>query len=251
MKTTLTHKLDNYLEKTSGMITILSLIGAIIGSLFALGMSSDYGITAPTSFGVVFFLVFFGSVLGALGAYIVAEKIGYANSAQVSRSLHKHYNNELGKVQAELSSAYTAHADTLDSQADYSALAHALTMSEERVTELTGQRDGYLAICNTNELLVSALRETHARKVRELGDEHALDTSSLVNLMKIALNPSDEDHNEAMADLQAFIPCMDDEAITRYAVARWNGEGYGDDDMNHLARYRETYGGYGWEDVTA
>jgi hypothetical protein len=104
MKTTLTKKIDNYLETTHGTITLLVAIGATIGALFALGMSSDYGITTATSFGIVFFLVFVGSVLGALGAYIVAEKIGYANSAQVSRSLHKHYGNELEKVRAEIES---------------------------------------------------------------------------------------------------------------------------------------------------
>ena len=102
MKTTLTKKIDNYLEKTHGTITLLVAIGVTVGALFALGMSSDYGITIPTSFGVVLFLVFFGSVLGALGAYIVAEKIGYANSAQVSRSLHKHYGNELERYAPKL-----------------------------------------------------------------------------------------------------------------------------------------------------
>jgi hypothetical protein len=188
--------------------------------------------------------------------------------------LHAYYKNELDKVRIALHCDATANMVT---QADYltrelfrvrelaetqeqeiDALERDLVKTEQRknfairdMETAERQRDGYRGLCDTNELLKNALRETHARKVRELGDEHALDTSSLVNLMKIALNPSDEDHNEAMADLQAFIPCMDDEAITRYAVARWNGEGYGDDDMNHLARYRETYGGYGWEDATA
>lgn len=210
MKTTLTQKIDNYLEKTHGTITLLVAIGATVGALFALGMSSDYSITTATSFGVVLFLVFFGSVLGALGAYVVAEKIGYANSAEVSRSLHKHYGNELEKVRAEIESITNDYA---------------------------------LTIRNHNDQIVK-LRN-------EFLDENELETSSLVNLMKIALNPSDENHAEAMSDLQAFIPCMDDEALTRYAVARWNGEGYSDDDMNHLARYRETYGGYGWENITA
>jgi hypothetical protein len=210
MKTTLTQKIDNYLEKTHGMITILSLIGVFVGALFALGMSSDYGITAPTSFGVVLFLVFFGVCLGGMGTWVFVEKVGEQNTANTARHLHKHYGNELEKVRAEI--------DALEN-------------------------DFALTIRKHNDQIV---------KVRnEFLDENELETSSLVNLMKIALNPSDEDHNEAMADLQAFIPCMDDEAITRYAVARWNGEGYGDDDMNHLARYRETYGGYGWEDATA
>ena len=210
MKTTFTQKLDNYLEKTHGTITLLSLIGAFIGALFALGMSSDYGVQALHAFGVVFFLVVFGAMLGALGAYIVAEKNGEKNVASTARYLHKHYGNELEKVRAECD-----------------ALEH----------------DFALTIRKHNDQIV---------KVRnEFLDENELETSSLVNLIKIALNPSDEDNAEAMADLQAFIPCMDDEALTRYAVARWNGEGYSDDDMNHLARYRETFGGYGWEDATA
>jgi hypothetical protein len=226
------------------MITLLSLIGVFVGALFALSLAHDYNLGTGNAFGVVIFLVFFGVCLGGMGTWVFVEKVGEQNTANTARHLHAYYKNELGKVQAELSSAYTAHADTLDSQADYSALAHALTMSEERVTALTAQRDGYLAICNTNELLVNALRETHARKINELGDEHALDTYSLVNLLTIALDPMHADYFEALADLRAFIPVMDSEEITRYAVARWNGEGYSDDDMNHLARYRETYGGY-------
>jgi len=226
------------------MITILSLIGVFVGGLFALSLAHDYNLGTGNAFGVVIFLVFFGVCLGAMGAWVFVEKQGEQNTANTAKHLHKYYKNELGKVQAELASAYTAHADTLDSQADYSALAHALKMEQDRVTELTAQRDGYLAICNTNELLVSALRETHARKVRDLGDEHALETYSLVNLLTIALDPMHADYFEAIADLRAFIPVMDSDEITRYAVARWNGEGYSDDDMNHLARYRETYGGY-------
>jgi len=101
VKTTLTQKLDNYLETTHGTITLLATIGVFIGGLFALSLAHDYGVTTPTAFGIVLFLVAFGVVLGALGAYIVAEKVGYANSAQVSRSLHKHYNGEIEKVQAE------------------------------------------------------------------------------------------------------------------------------------------------------
>ena len=101
MKTTLTEKLDNYLESTLGGISLIATIGVFIGSLFALSIAYDYNIGTPTAFGVVFFLVVFGTILGGLGAYIVTEKIGYANSAQVSRSLHKHYNGEIEKVQAE------------------------------------------------------------------------------------------------------------------------------------------------------
>lgn len=168
MKTTLTQKLDNWLEKTSGMITILSLIGVFVGGLFALSLAHDYNLGTGNAFGVVIFLVFFGVCLGAMGAWVFVEKQGEQNTANTAKHLHKYYKNELGKVQAELASAYTAHADTLDSQADYSALAHALTVAQDTVTALTAQRDGYLAICNTNELLVSALRETHARNEREL-----------------------------------------------------------------------------------
>ena len=190
MKTTFSQKIDNYLEKTHGTITLLVAIGATIGALFALGMSSDYGITMPTSFGIVFFLVFFGSVLGALGAYIVAEKIGYANSAQVSRSLHKHYGNELAKVATAL------HCGTSEmvTQADYltrelSRLRELAETQEQEIENLerdgvaTSQklifarrdlataerhRDGYRAICDTNELIKNALRETHARNERAL-----------------------------------------------------------------------------------
>ena len=168
MKTTLTQKIDNYLETTHGAMTLLTTIGVFIGSLFALGISHDYNLATATAFGLVSFLVVVGVMLGGLGAYIVAEKNGERNTADTARHLHKYYKNELGKVQAELASAYTAHADTLDSQADYSELAHALTVAQDTITTLTAQRDGYLAICNTNELLVSALRETHARNEREL-----------------------------------------------------------------------------------
>jgi uncharacterized membrane-anchored protein YhcB (DUF1043 family) len=168
MKTTLTQKIDNYLETTHGAMTLLTTIGVFIGSLFALGISHDYNLATATAFGLVSFLVVVGVMLGGLGAYIVAEKNGERNTADTARHLHKYYKNELGKVQAELASAYTAHAETLDGLADYSALAHAVTVAQDTVTALTAQRDGYLAICNTNELLVSALRETHARNEREL-----------------------------------------------------------------------------------
>ena len=118
MKTTLTEKLDNYLESTHGTITLLATIGVVIGGLFALSLAHDYGVTTPTAFGMVLFLVGFGVVLGGLGAYIVAEKVGYANSAQVSRSLHKHYNGEIEKVQAELASVTNGYRSLNTENAD-------------------------------------------------------------------------------------------------------------------------------------
>lgn len=138
MKTTFSQKIDNYLEKTHGTITLLVAIGATIGALFALGMSSDYGITTATSFGIVLFLVFFGSVLGALGAYIVAEKIGYANSAQVSRSLHKHYGNELEKVRAEIESITNGYRALNTENADSARIIGEL---RDKVRALTAERD--------------------------------------------------------------------------------------------------------------
>jgi hypothetical protein len=119
MKTTLTEKLDNYLESTLGGISLIATIGVFIGSLFALSIAYDYNIGTPTAFGVVFFLVVFGTILGGLGAYIVTEKIGYANSAQVSRSLHKHYNSELEKVQAENLALVADLANARERLADY------------------------------------------------------------------------------------------------------------------------------------
>lgn len=223
MKTTLTQKIDNYLETNHGIVTLLATICVFVGGLFALGMSDDYGIATLTSFGVVFFLVVFGAIIGALGAYIIAEKIGYANSAQVSRSLHKHYNAELANLQAELANAYTAHADTID-----------------------GMREAYNALENSYALTIRNHNDQIVNLRNEFLDENYLETYSLVNLLTIALDPMHEDHHEAQADLRAFIPNMDSEALTRYAVARWNGEGYSDDDMNHLARYRETFGGYNY-----
>ena len=101
MKTTFTQKIDNYLEKTHGTMTLLATIGAIIGTLFALGMSSDYGVKMLDAFGVVFFLVMFGAILGALGAYIIAEKIGEKNVANTARALHNYYNAKLEKVETD------------------------------------------------------------------------------------------------------------------------------------------------------
>jgi FtsZ-binding cell division protein ZapB len=152
MKTTLTKKIDNYLEKTHGTITLLVAIGVTVGALFALGMSSDYGITTATSFGVVLFLMFFGSVLGALGAYIVAEKIGYANSAEVSRSLHKHYNGELEKVRADerdavanvrkLSTTVMEQVETIENlQARVAQLEYMNDTNYKQNEKLKAQRD--------------------------------------------------------------------------------------------------------------
>jgi hypothetical protein len=92
----------------------------------------------------------------------------------------------------------------------------------------------------------SASRRQNALQdeLRDMRDMNACETFSLVNLLTIALDPMHADYYEARADLRAFIPVMDSEELTRYAVARWNGEGYSDDDMNTLARYRETFGGY-------
>jgi hypothetical protein len=92
----------------------------------------------------------------------------------------------------------------------------------------------------------SATRRQNALQdeLRDMRDMNACETFSLVNLLTIALDPMHADYYEARADLRAFIPVMDSEELTRYAVARWNGEGYSDDDMNTLARYRETFGGY-------
>ena len=119
MKTTLTEKLDNYLESTHGGLSIIATIGVFIGGLFALSIAHDYNIGTPTALGVVFFLIVFGVMLGGLGAYIVTEKIGYANSAQVSRSLHKHYNSELEKVQAENRELVVSLANARERLADY------------------------------------------------------------------------------------------------------------------------------------
>lgn len=131
MKTTLTQKVDNYLETNHGIVTILGSIGALIVSLFALGMAHDYSISLVTSATVVAFLMVFGAFLGAFGAYIIAEKIGYANSAKVSRSLHKHYNGELEKAQAELA-LVRAENKVLAHSADYADLAY----SHKQLTSL-------------------------------------------------------------------------------------------------------------------
>lgn len=118
MKTTFTQKVDNYLETNHGIITLLSLIGVFIGSLYALGMAHDYGVTTAMAFFIVLFLMAFGVALGSFGTYTITEKIGYANSAQVSRSLHKHYNGELEKVQADLASVTNGYRSLNTENAD-------------------------------------------------------------------------------------------------------------------------------------
>lgn len=190
MKTTLTQKIDNYLETNHGIVTLLATICVFVGGLFALGMSSDYGITRLTSFGVVFFLVVFGAIIGALGAYIIAEKIGYTNTAQVSRSLHKHYNSELAKIASALhcgTGEAVAQADYLTRELfrlrelaetqeqeidalerDGVATSQKLIFARRDLATAERHRDGYRSLVATNEVLTSALRETHARKEREL-----------------------------------------------------------------------------------
>jgi hypothetical protein len=260
MKTTLTQKIDNYLEKTSGMITILSLIGAIIGSLFALGMSSDYGITTPTSFGVVFFLVFFGSVLGALGAYIVAEKIGYANSAQVSRSLHKHYNTELDKVRAEIESITNGYRALNTENTQSALLIHSL---RETNTEL-----GKRIATGTTELTraystVSELQNSKRDLVASL-ERATLNENGLLNLVRVltcasvtarALNRTDytsPDYQEMLAimgnaldemrGLVVLDGSLTNDRLAWYAEAFHNGEGVGISDMKQLDYLMERVG---------
>ena len=195
MKTTLSQKIDNYLEKTHGTITLLVAIGATIGALFALGMSSDYDVQAPHAFGIVFFLVFFGSVLGALGAYIVAEKIGYANSAQVSRSLHKHYGNELEKVRAEIESitnGYRAlNTENADSARIIGELRDMNTELGKRIvtgtTELTRAYSTVSELRNVKRELIADLawaRELLARDGRDLVEHELADAYARDNFTR-------------------------------------------------------------------
>ena len=195
MKTTLTKKIDNYLETTHGTITLLATIGAFIGALFALGMSSDYDVQAPHAFGIVFFLVFFGSVLGALGAYIVAEKIGYANSAQVSRSLHKHYGNELEKVRAEIESitnGYRAlNTENADSARFIGELRDMNTELGKRIvtgtTELTRAYSTVSELQNVKRELIADLawaRELLARDGRDLVEHELADAYARDNFTR-------------------------------------------------------------------
>lgn len=190
MKTTFTQKLDNYLEKTSGMITLLSAIGVLVGGLFALSMSHDYELSTATAFGVVVFLVFFGVCLGGMAFWVIAEKNGEQNTADTARYLHNYYKSELAKVATAL------HCGTgeMITQADYltrelfrlrelaetqeqeiDALERDAVKSEQKLIfarrdmeTAERHRDGYRSLCDTNELLKNALRETHARKERAL-----------------------------------------------------------------------------------
>lgn len=80
----------------------------------------------------------------------------------------------------------------------------------------------------------------------ELQKAHG-ETQSLVNLLRVVLDPSHDEHRVAMTDLVRFTEGgealgMRDETIVWYADAIWNGEGYSDDDLNRLARIRENYG---------
>lgn len=191
MKTTLTQKLDNYLEKTHGTITLLVAIGAIIGALFALGMSSDYGVQALHAFGVVFFLIVFGAMLGALGAYIVAEKNGEKNVASTARYLHKHYGNELEKVRAEIESITNGYRALNTENTESARLIYSLRETNielgKRIvtgtTELTRAYSTVSELQNVKRELIADLawaRELLARDGRdlvehELADKYARD----------------------------------------------------------------------------
>jgi hypothetical protein len=194
MKTTFTQKLDNYIEKTSGMITILSLIGVFVGALFALSLAHDYNTGTANAFGIVIFLVFFGVCLGGMGTWIFVEKVGEQNTANTAKHLHAYYKNELDKVRVALHADKNADTGALVAQANYlsrelfrvrelaetqeteiDALERDLVKTEQRknfalrdMATAERQRDGYRSLCDTNELLKNALRETHARKEREL-----------------------------------------------------------------------------------
>ena len=191
MKTTFTQKLDNWLEKTSGMITILSLIGVFVGGLFALSLAHDYNLGTGNAFGVVIFLVFFGVCLGGMGTWVFVEKVGEQNTANTAKHLHAYYKNELDKVRIALHCDATANMVT---QADYLTreLFRVRELAETQEQEIDAlerdavkteqklifarrdmetaerQRDGYRGLCDTNELIKNALRETHARQVGAL-----------------------------------------------------------------------------------
>jgi len=194
MKTTLTQKLDNWLEKTSGMITILSLIGAFVGGLFALSLAHDYNTGTANAFGIVIFLVFFGVCLGGMGTWVIVEKVGEQNTANTAKHLHKYYKNELDKVRVALHADKNADTSALVAQADYLSreLFRVRDLAETQEQEIDAlerdavkteqklifarrdmataerQRDGYRGLCDTNELIKNALRETHARQVGAL-----------------------------------------------------------------------------------
>ena len=105
---------------------------------------------------------------------------------------------------------------------------------------------GYRALNTENKenaLYIGELREMN----RELQDENACETHSLVNLLRVVLDPSHDEHRVAMTDLVRFTEGgealgMRDETIIWYATAIWNGEGYSDDDLNRLALIRHNYG---------
>jgi hypothetical protein len=194
VKTTLTQKLDNWLEKTSGMITLLSAIGVFVGGLFALSLAHDYNLGTGNAFGIVIFLVFFGVCLGGMGTWVFVEKVGEQNTANTAKHLHAYYRNELDKVRVALHADKNADTGALVAQADYlsrelfrvrelaetqeteiDALERDLVKTEQRkqfairdMETAERQRDGYRSLCDTNELLKNALRETHARQVGEL-----------------------------------------------------------------------------------
>jgi signal transduction histidine kinase len=194
MKTTFTQKLDNWLEKTSGMITLLSLIGVFVGGLFALSLAHDYNLGTGNAFGVVIFLVFFGVCLGGMGTWVFVEKVGEQNTANTAKHLHAYYRNEMMKITLAIHgdpNADTAKnvaqgeylvrelfrvrelADTQATEID--ALERDLVKTEQRknfairdMETAERQRDGYRGLCDTNELIKNALRETHARQVGAL-----------------------------------------------------------------------------------
>lgn len=83
--------------------------------------------------------------------------------------------------------------------------------------------------------------------VRDLLQKSECETQSLVNLLRVVLDPSHDEHRVAMTDLVRFTEGgealgMRDETLVWYADAIWNGEGYSDDDLNRLALIRQNYG---------
>ena len=129
----------------------------------------------------------------------------------------------------------------------------------------TENRDSARAIHElreTNRALVADLANARERLARdgsdlvehddadayadELQKAHG-ETQSLVNLLRVVLDPSHDEHRTAMTDLVRFTEGgealgMRDETLVWYADAIWNGEGYSSDDLNRLARIRENYG---------
>ena len=80
---------------------------------------------------------------------------------------------------------------------------------------------------------------------RDQLSEAECDAYSLVNLLRIVIDPTHEDYLTAITDLNGFTAMgsqgMDDEGLIWYASAIWNGEGYSSDDLNRLDRMREVY----------